>query len=463
MFHDLTELCHQELAKSALPSLSVAVGRHGEVVHAETFESADHHAASATTAATPYLLASVTKPIVATAVALLYQQGRLDLDAPLEDYLDGVRLPVPDGVASAAPTVRHALHHTAGLGTHYDFYYGDEPQARPEPAETLPRYATIFRQPGSTFEYSNLGYALLDEVIGSVTGKDPARFVKDEVLTPIGATSGWLGPSYHGTTAPAPRWAKTGERYPDYDSTHRGASLAWLSASDLVRFGMAHAGGPTILDDTTLAVAHTPSGVTRPDQAPGDGYAFGWNVRQRMLTHAGAMGGVSTVVSVVPAQGLAVAVLCNRTNAGETVNAIRDHILESLLPDYEPAADAEPVERAGAPVTPGTWSGHISTYAGEIPVALRVSEEGDVAADLGTTTGIPVEVEPHSPGQPYDVHLTLPVRLPTPDARHHCPTVVLTLDQTEGRLHGAARAQKTDEAGGRVGNCRSHWCALTRT
>src|SRR3954471_19535179 len=115
--------CAEEVERVGGSSVSVAVGLRNEVVFAEAYGTADFESGRAATPDTPYLLASITKPLTATAVCLLADRGVIGLDEPAERYLDGLRFTRRGG--DGDPTVRHLLQHTSGLWTQYEFIYVD--------------------------------------------------------------------------------------------------------------------------------------------------------------------------------------------------------------------------------------------------------------------------------------------------------------------------------------------------
>ncbi len=138
---------------------------------------------------TVFRIASMTKSFTATLVLMLRDRGALRLDDPAVGYvpvLGGVELPSAD---SPAITIRHLLTMMAGFPT--DDPWGDRQQGL-DPAV----FARLLADgdvrcawaPGTRFEYSNLGYAVLGKVIESVTGLDYARAIRTEVLGPLGLT-----------------------------------------------------------------------------------------------------------------------------------------------------------------------------------------------------------------------------------------------------------------------------------
>ncbi|WP_063780553.1 serine hydrolase domain-containing protein [Nonomuraea sp. SBT364] len=453
MFESLGDHCAHVLATTPSASVSVAVARDSSPVHAEAFGLADLEEERPATPGTAYLLASITKPIMATAVCLAAQEGLLGLDDPVEKYLDGVRLSRHRD--HGVPTVREVLQHRAGLGSHFDFTYA--PLSRPSTRQAIERYGTLYREPGSRFEYSNLGYGIVDAVLQAVTGQDPAEFVKDHVFAPLGLLSCHIGPEYLGPAQEAVRHTAAGGRYPVYDTSHRGASLAWATASDLVMFGLSHAGASGVLGPASVAAMRDALPV-----GSGLGYGLGWFVSRvgtyTVVSHSGSMGGVATMLVVVPELRLAACVLTNRTGA-----AVRDsvlgHLMGELVPGFTRASLPPP---GGAParetaIPSGIWEGHVDTYTGSIPLILHV-RNGQVEASLDGNEPVAAQLVTATPE--WDLRALFAVQLPTPDARANSPLLSLDLNQRDGVLAGAARSLKDGEQDGWLGNYLSHWCEL---
>src|SRR3954452_2944385 len=136
-----------------------------------------------------FRIASMTKSFTAAAVLLLRDEGALALDDEAVRYvpeLAGVRLPTAD----APPiTLRNLLTMTAGFPT--DDPWGDRQQGLPEAAfgELIGRGLSLAWTPGTTFEYSNLGYALLGRVVAVVAGRPYVEFVTRRLLDPCGLKS----------------------------------------------------------------------------------------------------------------------------------------------------------------------------------------------------------------------------------------------------------------------------------
>ncbi len=382
-----------ELVERVLPSLAVAVASRGEIIWEEGFGWADRERRVPATAHTPYSLASISKPITATGLMVLRERGLLDLDRPLDDYLGAAKLTARVGDAREA-TVRRVANHTAGLPLHYHFFPDDEPLRPPPRDETIRRYANLVTAPGERFQYSNLGYGLLDHVIARLSGKTYANFLYEEVFLPLGMnrSSVGIGPGLEPDTAA--RYRRGKERLPFYDFDHPGGSAVYASAHDLARFGLFHlktrlSDQKAILPDAALDEMH------RPTTAAGgtDEYGVGWGIHdlsseRQWIGHTGGMSGVSTTLELVPADQMVVVVLANASD--DLPHRVREMIFEALVPGYHETpptaatADAEADRFVPPPELLGTWQGSVHTDREELPLVLTFQPDGDVHARLGS-------------------------------------------------------------------------------
>jgi len=169
------------------PALSVSVVKGDRQVWAKGFGLADLATASPASARTSYLWFSMTKIVTATAVVRLAESGKLDLDAPADEYFSGFKV-----VSQPAPvSVRHLLNHSSGLANPLPIRW-----VRPAAAPDFDRGAFVERLlhknrrlksvPGERASYSNLGYLVLGEVISEVTGTSYEEHVHEEILSPLG-------------------------------------------------------------------------------------------------------------------------------------------------------------------------------------------------------------------------------------------------------------------------------------
>jgi len=196
---------------------------------------------------TVFATASLSKWIAAHAVMKLVEQGKLDLDRPVEGYLTRWHLPV-GAFPSDGVTARRLLSHTAGLtdGLGFGDYRLDESLPTLEQSLAAPRRSAagatspvaVGMEPGSAFRYSGGGYLLLELLIEEIAKEPFESFVTREILQPLGMSrSGYAALSSVPNTAKS--YASDGRAAPIYQYASRAATGFNASASDLTRLVLA--------------------------------------------------------------------------------------------------------------------------------------------------------------------------------------------------------------------------------
>ncbi|MBL8981917.1 MAG: beta-lactamase family protein [Gemmatimonadetes bacterium] len=226
--------------------------------------AAEHYSAhaGAIDANTVFATASLSKWITAHAVMKLAEQGKLDLDQPVERYLTRWHLPV-DSFRSQDVTARRLLSHMAGLTDDLGFgdYRRDETLPTLEEALSAPRSAAgavsriaVGIAPGTEFRYSGGGYLLLELLVEELAGESFESFVIREILQPLGMTrSGYADLSAMQNTAGS--YDADGRPAPIYRYASRAATGFTASAGEMVKFVLAHLrpGPGSLLTPATLA------------------------------------------------------------------------------------------------------------------------------------------------------------------------------------------------------------------
>lgn len=286
-------------ARYDVPGLSVAFSRKGRPVYVAAFGDADRATGEAVTVKHQFRIASVSKPMTASAIMLLAERGKLSLEQPVfgdDGVLGHFILPPGSAPWLKQITIDHLLTHTTGAWTNDSrdpmFRYVEEDHAALI-ASTL-MDAELTGPPGKSYAYSNFGYCLLGRVIEQVTGQSYDGFVRQAILRPAGAEGMLIAGNvlsdrrpmevvYHGDHA-------YGMNVHRMDS-HGG----WIgSATDLIKFAQTVDGYKSIADtlsrkSTTLMA--TPSRVY-------SGYGRGWtlNPRHRNRWHTGRLPGTTSLL-----------------------------------------------------------------------------------------------------------------------------------------------------------------------
>ena len=165
----------------AVPGASVLVLRNGEPVVRRSYGLADLEQRTPASPATNYRLASVTKQFTAAAILLLNEANKLQLDEPIRKWLPEL----PEATQSV--TIRHLLTHTGGLVDYEDFVPDDGPQVHDaDVLRLLAKQNRTYFTPGSSYRYSNSGYALLALIVERASGQHFAAFLRDRIFEPLG-------------------------------------------------------------------------------------------------------------------------------------------------------------------------------------------------------------------------------------------------------------------------------------
>ena len=325
---------------------------------------------------TVFRIASMTKSFTAAAVLALRDDGALRLDDPVADFVPELRALRPVTADAPAITIRQLLTMTAGFPT--DDPWGDRQQGLPlaEFAALLRRGVRAAWPPGTCFEYSNLGYALLGRVIAAAARTDYAEFVTARLLGPLGLDrTGYQAAAFdpaglaRGYQRRPDGWA---ELIPDGYGAFAPMGGVFSCVRDLARWaswfaaafpaGGEAAGGPHPLRRASrreMQLAHVTIAPQDVLRLPGDpaaevthGYGFGLFIEEspawgRIVQHSGGYPGFGSHMRWHPETGLAVIVLANSTYAA--AHALGAQLLETVL-RARPAADS------GPPLAPaGPW------------------------------------------------------------------------------------------------------------
>lgn len=174
-----------QMAELRIPGLALGIVQGDQVVHLKGFGIADP-TGRVVTPQTPFILNSISKSFAALAIMQLVEQGKIELDAPVQRYLPWFQ--VADAKASAQITVRQLLNQTSGLPESASYTELARPAATADTLEERVRRLSttqLNRPVGTTFEYTDANYDVLGMVVQSVAGQPYPEYVKQHILTPL--------------------------------------------------------------------------------------------------------------------------------------------------------------------------------------------------------------------------------------------------------------------------------------
>lgn len=302
------------------PGIAVVVAVHDKIIYAGADGYANIESQAKASPNTVWRIASISKPVTATAIMQLVAAGKVKLDDPIWKYL-----PWYPHKREMVVTVRQLLTHTSGIR-----HYNDNEKVNQKHFNSIKDAAHIYSvdndvlrfTPGTKYLYSSYGYALLAGIIEKASGLTYEEYIYENIFLPAGMRdssldfndriianrSGHYRKGYYGDLQNAPyvdvsyKWAA-------------GGVLA--SVIDMARFAIA-LDKEIILKSTAQQEAYTPYILKN---GASTGYGLGWHVKKDKSNHlwvyhsGGATGGAAFLLRQ-PDKGLVVAIACNLEKPG---------------------------------------------------------------------------------------------------------------------------------------------------
>ena len=332
-----------------IPGAAIAVVRAGKTVKVEGYGLANVELNVPVTRDTVFEIGSVTKQITATAVMLLVEDGKINLNEKISKYLPNT----PE--AWSKITVRHLLTHSSGI-KNYTGLPGFELTKRLKSDAFIKAVAALPLdfEPGERYNYSNTGYNLLGHIIESASGKSYWDFLQTRIYQPLGMNqTANRDPQFIvKNRADGYEWENNRLVGRDGNLTDLFAAGAIVStAADLAKWE-AGLRGDTFLKKTTKEQIWTPLVLNSGKPYP---YGLGWNVAdfrgRKLVSHGGQTAGFAANISRFVDDDLTVVVLTNLGNIG-LGGAIARGVAKIYLPDLslrqmkeQSGADAEITKR----------------------------------------------------------------------------------------------------------------------
>lgn len=357
-FADVDRMFSEFAGRSRVPGIAWGIVIDGRLVHHGAAGVRDRATEAPVDADTVFRIASMTKSFTAVAILRLRDEGKLSLDDPAERYipeLAALKYPTAD---APRVTIRHLLSHAAGFPE-------DNPWGDRQLAATDDEMGRMMRQgipfstaPGTAYEYSNYGFAILGRIVARVSGVPYATYVRTHVLEPLGMTATTLEPA----AVPASRLAHgyrwedgTWKDEPPLPDGAFGAMGGMLTSTrDLARYvGFLMSAWPP-RDEPERAPIRRSSAremqqVWRPspasarmDAATGatsltaGGYGFGLRVWQtcdlpHVVAHSGGLPGFGSHMRWLPEHGVGILAMGNLTYTswGRVVDQAFDRLAQT--------------------------------------------------------------------------------------------------------------------------------------
>jgi serine beta-lactamase-like protein LACTB len=295
-----------------IPGISIAVGTHDKMLWAEGFGYADVENKLPVTIQSRFRLGSVSKSVTSLAVGKLVEDGKLNLDVPIQQYVPGFPL------KKFPITGRQLATHTAGIR----HYRNDDPLNCLKRYKSVDEALVIFRddsllfQPGTAYNYSTYGYNLLSAAIEGASHTDFLSFLQITVFNPLHMAH--TGPDYSDSIVVnrVRFYEHSKDRLVNanqVDNSYKWAGGGLLSTpSDLVSMGRELL-QPTHFKKETLALLFTPQFLQNGKNTQ---YGLGWRIGKdskgrKILHHGGTIDGGRAFLILYPDDDLVIAITAN--------------------------------------------------------------------------------------------------------------------------------------------------------
>lgn len=367
------------VSRSDAPGCAVGIAERGRPRVSAGYGMADLERGVAITPQSIFHVASVSKQFAAFSVALLADDGRLSLDDPVRRHVPEL----PEYAASI--TIRQLIHHTSGLRDQWSLLaaagwrFPSDLITERDVMQIVTRQRALNFQPGAEYVYSNTGYTLLAVIVQRVSGQSLREFAHERIFVPLGMTQTHFHDDFQmvvpgRTSAYEPRgggaWRVSEPTFDTYGATSLfstvGDLLTWMEMLD----------APPARFAAVVRQAQE-TGVLTDGTAINYGFGLALNTWRgiRAVGHDGADAGYRASVERYPEHGLAIAVLCNASNAGPNnlVRATARRVLGNRLPME--MVEARAPEHRPTAAAADAW---IGTYRDTVSHQIwRVERQGD--------------------------------------------------------------------------------------
>lgn len=372
-----------QMRKQHIAGLSLAVIKDGKPVKLKGYGSANLELDVPVTADTVFKIGSISKQFIASGVMLLVDDGKVSLDDKINKYLEGAP------AAWSEISVRHVLSHTSGLLRESPGFAGFKIQSDADVIKSA--YGEPLRfQPGEKFEYCNLGYFILAEIIHKASGKEWPAFMDERVFKPLRMTATRTTDA----AAIVPNRAtgytfKNGKRENAVPLLALRPSGAFISTVvDMAKWNAALDAG-SIVSRKTLESMWTPMKLNNGEATT---YGLGWYLEpmagHRRVRHGGSLAGFRAEFARLVDDRVSIIVL---TNADAAMPEI---IATGIAAQFVPGLIEK---RATVHVEPQVLDGYVGRYDTGDTGLVNVTREGTGLLLIFAFNGIEMSLAPLSP------------------------------------------------------------------
>jgi len=332
---EIDDYVNAEIQTRHIPGVSLAVIKEGKLVKAQGYGLANVELKVPAGPETVYKIGSVSKQFIAAGIMLLVQDGKIKVDDKISTFLQGT----PEAWKDI--TIRHLLTHTSGLSREAPGFASLKTQSDAELIKTAYDQKLVFA-PGEKWQYCNLGYFALAEIMRKASGKPWDQFMRERVFAPLGMDSTRVTTIRDIVPDRADGYYWRGHLENDEVMLAVRPSGAFLSSVlDLAKWEAALY-GHTVLTPASLDEMWTAVTLNDGKQHP---YGYGWELTpiggRRVVRHGGTLTGFRSSYLRLVDDKVSVIVLANGAAALPGVMAIKvaRHYVPELAPEQAASAN----------------------------------------------------------------------------------------------------------------------------
>lgn len=306
-----------------------------------------------------FRIGSISKQFTAVAILKLAEEGKIDLDADITEYIKDYP------THGHTITIKHLLNHTSGIKSYTSLEKWDAQERKRDftPTELIDyfKHEPMDFAPGEQFRYNNSGYILLGHIIELVSGETYADYLKNHLFQPLNLNNSSYGSTSRIIKNRAYGYNKTDDAYINADflsMTQPYAAGSLLSTVDDVHAWYKAIMNDKVISKTSREMAHQVGILNSGEKID---YGFGWfigNIQgSPMIEHGGGINGYLTASIWLPVEKVFIAVFsnCNCNSPGDTANKmaaiaidkpfnwekvnLNDELLQSYQGVYEKTPD----------------------------------------------------------------------------------------------------------------------------
>ncbi len=379
---------------------NILVADKGQIIYQKSFGIANEATGEMLNENSVFELASVSKQFTATAIMMLKEKGKLSLDDNIGKY-------IPELAFYGNVTVRNLLNHTGGLPDYMglmDSLFDHSKIATNKDIIVLfaKHHPAVEFAPGTKYEYSNTGYALLASIIEKVSGISYAQYLATNIFKPLGMTNSFvytrrLAPRKINSYAFGYIFSKEQKKYilPDADEDNKmvifldgivGDGTVNSTAPDLLKWDRALY-TDKLISKADVQEMYTPATLSNMQRTQ---YGMGWMTDStkncgRFVDHSGGWPGYSTYIERHLDNDKTIIILDNHSDGGFPVFATRKIVYNKSLKSKQ---------REAIVLSPGLLAEYVGEYELSEGILMKIMlENGALKTQLGEQNAFPIFAE----------------------------------------------------------------------